>query len=54
MRLISCDKLTRYRVRSRSSRMGRGGTKLGDAPELGLHLELACPLSTKIMGSVPL
>src|SRR5438034_6697435 len=28
MRLISCAKLTRYRVRSRSSRVGCGGTKL--------------------------
>src|SRR5216117_1276515 len=30
MRLISCAKLTRYRVRSRSSRVGCGGTKLPD------------------------
>src|SRR6202158_197172 len=28
IRLISCTKLTRYRVRSRSSRIGCGGTKL--------------------------
>src|SRR5207253_10847123 len=28
MRLISCAKLTRYRVRTRSSRVGCGGTKL--------------------------
>ena len=54
MRLISCDKLTLYRVRSRSSRMGRGGHETRRRPRVGTSPgTLACPLSTKIMGSVP-
>src|ERR1700751_2046206 len=47
IRLISCAKLTRYRVRSRSSRVGRGGTKLPpivrEGPEASL-LFTALPL----------